>query len=117
MKLKLLRPSIRTLGASLQTLKPYPVSEKRLRGRAGQTRRQKFLDQHPLCLACEKVGRVGPAVIADHRKPLWAGGADDLASNGNPLCQAHSDAKTGCEARMRAAGGWLSTPCICGQHG
>jgi hypothetical protein len=59
---------------------------------------------------------VAAATVPDHRIPLWAGGPDDLEKNGDALCTEHHDAKTACEARMRAAGGWMSTPCICGQH-
>jgi hypothetical protein len=59
---------------------------------------------------------VAAATVPDHRIPLWAGGPDDLEKNGDALCTEHHDAKTACETRMRAAGGWMSTPCICEQH-
>lgn len=115
MKLNLLRPTVPMARSPVQ-MAPRASGTNRMRGRAGVERRRRFLDQHPICCECQKVGRVSAAVIADHKLPLWAGGADDLDKNGNPLCRAHSDAKTACEATMRAAGGWLAAPCTCGQH-
>lgn len=114
MKLRLLKPQIPMLPSNVQMAKR--TSADRVRGRAGVDRRARFLQQHPLCAECVKQGWTSATQIADHRVPLWAGGADDLKTNGNPLCRAHSDAKTACEASMRAAGGWLSTACTCGQH-
>jgi hypothetical protein len=66
---------------------------------------------------CEEEHKVTAATVPDHNVPLWAGGLDDLDKNGNSLCAEHHDAKSKCEARMRAAGGWMATACNCGQHG
>jgi 5-methylcytosine-specific restriction enzyme A len=68
------------------------------------------------CLVCRQTGDVRPASEVDHTVPLWASGAE---SDDNRLSLSHDchEAKTACEARMRAAGGWLSTPCQCGRHG
>lgn len=50
------------------------------------------------CAACRRDGR---AWHADHRRPLWAGGADDLA-NLQTLCVPCHRAKTAAEATVRA---------------
>jgi len=114
MKLKTLRSRLATLNTCQAT--PLSAGTDRLRGRAAVSRRARFLEQHPLCVECEKEDRVTASTVPDHGIPLWAGGPDDLEANGRSLCAAHHDAKSKCEARMRAAGGWLSTACICGQH-
>ena len=108
------RPRVETIPGRLQMA--ATLSTQRLRGRAAVERRERYLRLHPLCRACEKKGMVTAATVPDHEVPLWAGGADNLETNGQPLCGEDHDAKTKCEARMRAAGGWLSTPCNCGQH-
>lgn len=115
MKLQMLRPKVATVPGRLQMA--ATLSTQRLRGRAAVERRDRYLRLHPLCAECERHNRVRAATVPDHVVPLWAGGADDLDTNGQPLCTEDHDAKTACEARMRAAGGWLSTPCTCGQHG
>ena len=114
MKLQRLQPRLATLNT--QRLAAQPIETQRLRGGAGVKRRASFLDRNPLCVECVKHGRTGLARVPDHRVPLWAGGSDDLEVNGNALCFTDHDAKTKCEARMRAAGGWMATPCQCGQH-
>lgn len=113
MKLTTLKPRLATL---VTQRIPTQQGTERLRGRAAVDRRRRWLDAHPLCVECERAGRVTAATQADHAISLWAGGQDSLETNGNPLCDSHHEAKTACEARMRAAGGWLSTPCQCGQH-
>lgn len=113
-RLQTLRPKVATIPGRLQLA--ATLSTQRLRGRAAVDRRARYLRLHPLCAECDKQGLVGAATVPDHRVPLWAGGADDLEANGQPLCTEHHDAKSACEARMRGAGGWLSTPCTCGQH-
>lgn len=114
MKLQILKPRVATIPGRLQMA--ATLQTQRMRGRAAVERRSTYLRLQPLCTECTKAGQVRAAMAVDHRIPLWAGGADDLDTNGNGLCTDHHDAKTGCEARMRAAGGWLSTPCTCGQH-
>lgn len=113
-RLQMLKPRIQTVPGRLQMA--ATLSTQRLRGRAAVDRRVEFLRRNTLCVECKAAGRVAAATVPDHKVPLWAGGADDLAANGNALCTQHHDAKTACEARMRAAGGWLATPCNCGQH-
>lgn len=116
MKLTTLKPRISTAPGRLQMAATLQVD--RLRGRAAVKRRANWLHDHPLCNHCEEAvpSRVAAAVTPDHIVPLWAGGADD-ESNLQSLCAADHDAKTACEARMRAAGGWMATACTCGQHG
>lgn len=88
----------------------------RLSGGAAVKRRREFLGSNPLCVACDKQGATSVSTVPDHVVPLWAGGSDDLEANGQPLCEQCHALKTACEARMRSAGGWLTTACECGQH-
>lgn len=67
------------------------------------TRRAKWLDAHPLCVECERAGRVTAGSAVDHIIPLWKGGADDYEANGQTLCEACHDTKTAQEAKERAA--------------
>jgi hypothetical protein len=113
-KLQTLKPKLATIPGRLQLAST--MRTERLRGRAAVDRRGRYLRLHPLCVECDKRGSVSAATAVDHTVPLWAGGADDYEVNGQSLCNADHTSKTKCEARMRAAGGWLATPCICGQH-
>jgi hypothetical protein len=114
-KLQTLKPRLATVPGRLQAA--ATLSTQRLRGSKAVKRRRSWLDAHPLCVQCDKEGAVTAATVPDHIVPLWAGGPEDLERNGQSLCAQHHEAKTACEARMRAAGGWLSAPCACGQHG
>lgn len=118
MRLQSLQPRVATLDTrSVRTVATTSDGTPRLRGRAGVDRRSRYLRLHPLCVRCKEQGRTAAADVVDHLIPLWAGGDDDYATNGQSLCQVpHHQAKTDCEARMRAAGGWLATPCTCGMH-
>ncbi len=54
-----------------------------------------FLRQHPLCVKCEKAGRVELARVVDHIRPHR--GNDALfwdVSNWQPLCRSHHSSKT-----------------------
>lgn len=106
-----------TLKPRIQSIKPRiaPAQVERLRGDAAVKRRRLWLYHHPLCVRCEAEDRTTAATVPDHKVPIWSGGADN-ESNLQSLCAGHHDAKSACEARMRASGGWLSTPCTCGQH-
>ena len=55
-------------------------------------RRERWLRANPLCLHCEREGRVGAGQIVDHIIPLAKGGADD-ESNLQSLCREHAKAK------------------------
>jgi 5-methylcytosine-specific restriction endonuclease McrA len=50
---------------------------------------------------CAGCGAIGFRLLADHIKPLWAGGLD-VDENVWPLCDGCHDAKTAQEARLRA---------------
>ena len=108
MKLQTLKPRLGTVPGRLQMA--ATLTTQRMRGRAAVNRRARYLEQHPLCVECEKEGRVTAADVVDHRIPLWKGGADD-ESNFQSLCQTpHHDAKTAQEARERAALGGAGRP-------
>ena len=58
--------------------------------------RKAFLQKHPLCSECRKVGKLTPATVVDHiiphrgdRKLFW----DE--NNWQPLCKSCHDQKTG----------------------
>lgn len=101
MKLQRLKPRLSTL---LTQRIPTQGTE-RLRGRAAVDRRARWLYLHPLCVECEKEGKVAAANAVDHIIPLWKGGVDDYATNGQSLCRDHHDAKSKVEAAERARGG------------
>lgn len=65
----------------------------RIRGRRLQTRRRRYLAEHPLCARCDAFGRTSEAVELDHVVPLAKGGTDD-ESNLQGLCVACHKAKT-----------------------
>ena len=102
MKLQTLRPRVGTAPGRLQMAATLQVE--RLRGRAGQRRRERWLRDHPTCVDCEAEGRVGAGEEVDHVIPLWKGGADD-ESNLATRCKAHHREKTAREAAERARGG------------
>lgn len=60
--------------------------------------REAFLKAHPLCVHCERDGRVGQASVVDHRTPHRGDKARfwDRA-NWQPLCKPHHDRKTATE--------------------
>lgn len=102
MKLTTLKPRLAQLVTT--RLQPAPIETPRLRGRAAVKRRADFLRDHPLCVECEKAGRVTAATVPDHVVPLWKGGPDTEA-NLQALCQPCHDRKTAAEAAERARGG------------
>jgi 5-methylcytosine-specific restriction protein A len=73
------------------------ASERGYDGRWQQTRIA-YLRSHPLCVACEKMGRITPATVIDHIIPhrgdralFWQ------SSNWQPLCKPCHDRKTATE--------------------
>lgn len=74
----------------------------RLRGRAAQRRRTRFLSQSPLCAECVPLGITRAATEVDHKLPLEQGGADEW-DNLQGLCHEHHVAKTSAERRARLA--------------
>lgn len=103
MKLQRLQPRLSTLNTQRQMARP--METERLRGSSAVSRRAKWLQQHPLCVECEKAGRVKVGEVVDHITPLWKGGQDDYETNGQTLCHAHHDLKSAKEAAERARGG------------
>ena len=95
----------------LQTLKPRltPISTQRvptqeverLRGRAAVERRRRWLQAHPLCVECEKEGRVTAATVPDHILALVNGG-EDAESNLQSLCEECHRIKTARDLGHRA---------------
>ena len=102
MKLTTLKSRLSTLPTK-QRMQVLAVD--RLRGRAAVNRRTRWLQAHPLCVDCEREGRVTAGQVVDHIVPLWKGGSDDYEANGQTLCITHHDAKTAAEAAERARGG------------
>ena len=99
MKLASLKPRLSSI---VTTRLPSVQHTDRLRGRAAVTRRARWLDAHPLCVECDKAGRVTAGSAVDHIVPLWKGGADDYETNGQTLCDPCHEAKTTQEAAERA---------------
>jgi 5-methylcytosine-specific restriction enzyme A len=78
----------------------------RISGRRLQRLRKALFDRQPLCVECQRQGRLSIATIRDHVIPLAEGG-QDIESNTQPLCQSCSDAKTAREsARGRRRAEW-----------
>lgn len=75
----------------------------RVRGRPLQRMRAALFSENPLCVECEKTGRVELATIRDHVIPLAEGGADDKA-NSQGLCVTCHDIKSS-EERLRGLRG------------
>jgi 5-methylcytosine-specific restriction protein A len=98
-KLTTLKPR---LSALVTQRIPTQAGTERLRGRAAVERRKRWLEAHPLCVECEKEGRVSAATVPDHFVPLWKGGPD-TDSNLQSLCNAHHDEKSAQEAKERGA--------------
>lgn len=59
--------------------------------------RKYYLRRYPLCLECQREGKLAPATVVDHIIPHR--GDVDLfwdESNWQPLCARHHNKKTGC---------------------
>jgi 5-methylcytosine-specific restriction protein A len=76
---------------------------KRITGRRLQALRKQLFTANPLCVECERLGRVTLATQRDHIKALAEGGADDDDNNVQGLCDECHEAKSLAEAlRARA---------------
>lgn len=74
-------------------MKHWSAGDKRLRGRAGVERRRRWLEAHPLCVECQKAGKVTAATTPDHIVALVNGG-EDTEANLQSLCDEHHRQKT-----------------------
>lgn len=105
MTLTTLRPRVATLGNRTAIMVPgswrtdKQGSTARGYGYKWQQAREGWLRKHPLCVYCERDGRVTPASVIDHIEPhrgdmvlFWA--AD---TNWQSLCKPCHDAKTALE--------------------
>ena len=78
-----------------------PSASRRGYDRHWQAYRLGYLQANPLCIQCEKAGRLTPATDVDHIKPI-SGQQDDLfwdSANHQALCHAHHSRKTASEHR------------------
>jgi 5-methylcytosine-specific restriction protein A len=96
-------PSLRPRLSASPSLVPVSATPpmQRITGRALQGIRRRHFEQNPLCVRCQKKGRITAATQIDHDRPLWDGGADD-ASNRQGLCDDCHAEKTASESVMRA---------------
>lgn len=100
-------PRLATIKPRVQPLQTQRIRAhyvERMRGRPVQRRRERMLSERPLCVTCERAGRVAAATELDHVVPLWKGGSEH-DSNMQGLCHACHAEKTAKEATERATGG------------
>jgi len=102
MAIKTLKTRLATLDT--RTIKMLQTGTKRINGRARVDLRFRHLSNNPLCVMCEREGRVTLAQELDHITPLWAGGSES-DDNRQGLCVPHHKEKTAQEAAQRAGGG------------
>lgn len=74
MKLKTLKSTLRTVGPGVRTLGESwrtsgMTSAQRGYGYRWQKARERFLFGNPICVMCEKAGRVEEATVVDHKIP------------------------------------------------
>ena len=91
MKLQILKPRVATIPGRLQMA--ATLQTQRMRGRAAVERRERWLRDHPLCVECERQGRVTAATVPDHIVALVNGGSD-TEDNLQSLCEEHHRIKT-----------------------
>jgi 5-methylcytosine-specific restriction protein A len=63
--------------------------------------RVSFLNQHPLCVVCERFGRLIDARVVDHVVPIKQGGERFAATNLQSLCIRCHNRKTVTERAAR----------------
>lgn len=74
-----------------------PTATKRITGRKLQAMRASLFQRNPLCVECQRLGKVTLATQRDHVIPLAEGGRDDC-SNEQGLCEPCHEAKSLAEA-------------------
>jgi 5-methylcytosine-specific restriction protein A len=114
---------LKMLGTRVPTLQndraPAIAATDRIRGYALQKIRDRILRRDQgicRCDDCVRTGKLRPASEVEHYLPLWAGGAEHDANRYAINSECH-EAKTTCENRMRACGGFDLSQCTCGRHG
>jgi 5-methylcytosine-specific restriction protein A len=68
---------------------------------AWRKNRTAFIQEHPLCVECEREGRVHPGSVVDHIQPRHFGGDDFSWDNLQTLCKRHHDQKSATERRAK----------------
>jgi 5-methylcytosine-specific restriction enzyme A len=66
--------------------------------------RASVLQEQPMCVMCEALGKLTAATVVDHIKPVRLGGAKYEEVNLQPLCEAHHNQKSHSEG-VRMKGG------------
>jgi 5-methylcytosine-specific restriction protein A len=79
-------------GHARQPFRSASHTVERIRGTHLQRLRKELFDRQPLCVLCEKAGRVTIATIRDHIVALSDGGTED-AANTQALCHACNEDK------------------------
>ena len=94
-RLQSLKPRVSNMGSRLTTMQPDSWRADKNSSERGydykwQKARKRYLQEHPLCVMCERDGRVTQATVVDHRIPhrgdmtlFW----DE--SNWQSLCATH----------------------------
>ena len=99
---------MKTLPARLRTLDIKRAKSltqvTRIRGNSLQKIRRDHFRENPLCVQCEKEGRISLATELDHIVPIAHGGSES-DSNRQGLCRYCHDAKSATEATERTGGG------------
>lgn len=104
-RLTMLRPRIGLAPTSrVLMMTGTPGATPREKGRPWRRLRARILSANPLCVHCEREGRVTAATEVDHRVPLAQGGTDD-PGNLDPVCAECHARKTASEASDRGRGG------------
>ena len=102
-RLTMLRPRVGLAPTTrVVTMTGTPGATPREKGRPWRRLRARVLSDCPLCVHCQREGRVTAATEVDHRVPLSQGGTDD-PSNLDPVCTACHKIKTDADAGGRGA--------------
>jgi 5-methylcytosine-specific restriction protein A len=99
-RLTMLRPRVGTLRTGVAA---PPLEVDRMSSRPWARLRAQVLSANPLCVHCQREGRVEAATEVDHVVPLWEGGSDALGNLAATCGPCHA-LKTADEARRRQAG-------------
>jgi len=73
---------------------------RRMRGRRLQAERRRLFQAQPLCVECERLGKVRVATQRDHVIALCNGG-EDTPANTQALCAEHHRTKTASDRGYR----------------